>query len=165
MEINVLIEEEFSGCPSEGWLQDIVRHILNAQKVGQDTELSLLITGQEQIRELNRDYRDKDEPTDVLSFCLTADDEHTGTDSASFITAPDGVRHLGEVIISCPQAIVQAGEHRHSVEKEMAILIIHGVLHLLGYDHEETEMESQMSAREAAILADIQQEIDSSLLK
>ena len=65
------------------------------------------------------------------------------------------VRHLGEVIISYPQAVIQAREHRHSVKKELAILIIHGVLHLLEYDHEKPEMKHQMNDREKKILSQV----------
>ena len=75
---------------------------------------------------------------------------------ASFPQPPDGVRHLGEVIISYPQAVIQAEEHQHSVKRELAILIIHGVLHLLGYDHETPELEQQMIAREREILSYIE---------
>ncbi len=63
---------------------------------------------------------------------------------------------IGEVIISYPQAAIQAEEHRHLVKREIAILIIHGVLHLLGYDHEEPEPERQMRAEEAEILRQIE---------
>jgi len=80
------------------------------------------------------------------------------TDFPLFITPPDGVLHLGEVIIAYPQAVIQAEEHHHPVKREIAILIIHGVLHLLGYDHEEPEAERQMRAREAEILSGIEEE-------
>ena len=72
--------------------------------------------------------------------------------------APDGKLHLGEVIISYPQAVIQAEEHRHSVKKEVAILIIHGVLHLLGYDHDEPKRRRQMAAREAEILSNVEED-------
>jgi probable rRNA maturation factor len=160
MQINVLIDEVYQGCPLESWVQSIAEHVLTNQKSGSDTELGLVITGQEKIRELNRNYRGKDESTDVLSFCLSSTDDKLGIDDVPFIVAPDGIRHLGEVIISYPQAVIQASQHWHSVEKEMAILIIHGVLHLLGYDHEEPEQELQMNAREAEILGNIEQEMD-----
>jgi probable rRNA maturation factor len=75
-----------------------------------------------------------------------------------FVVPPDGVHHLGEVIVSCPQAVIQAKEHQHSIKKELAILIIHGVLHLLGYDHEEPEQERQMRGRETEILSQIEKE-------
>jgi probable rRNA maturation factor len=64
---------------------------------------------------------------------------------------------MGEVIISYPQAVIQAEEHRHPVEKELAILIIHGILHLLGYDHEEPEPERLMRAREEEILNNLKE--------
>jgi probable rRNA maturation factor len=66
------------------------------------------------------------------------------------------VLHLGEVIISYPQAVAQALEHKHSIFREITILIIHGVLHLMGYDHEEPEEACQMSAREAEILSRVE---------
>lgn len=69
---------------------------------------------------------------------------------------PDGVRHLGEVIISYPQTAIQAAEHGHPIPKELTILIIHGVLHLLGYDHETAEPEDNMRAKEAEILSHIE---------
>ena len=127
MEIDVLIDDAFSDCPEASWLQKVIKQVLMAQGVGADVELSLLVTGQEKVQELNRSYRGIDEPTDVLAFFMTDEAE-----SSPFITPPDGMRHLGEVIISYPQAVIQAKEHKHSLKKELAILIIHGVLHLLG---------------------------------
>jgi len=160
MEINVLIDEGVESCPPESWLQSIVEQVLINQKVGSDVELGLVITGQERVQELNRSYRGKEEPTDVLAFPMSATEDKPGTDSSPFVVAPDGMRHLGEVIISYPQAVMQADEHRHSIKKEMAILIIHGVLHLLGYDDEEPELESQMRAKETEILSHIEGELD-----
>lgn len=153
MEISVLIDESLEGCLEADWLRGVAGQVLLAQGAGADTEVGLVITTQERIRQLNRDYRGRDEPTDVLSFSTG---EETGADSPPFITPPDGVTRLGEVIISYPQAVVQAGEQQHSVEREVAILVIHGVLHLLGYDHEEPEMERSMRAREAEILERIE---------
>ncbi len=146
MEINVLVDEGFEGCPEVGWLRSVAEQVLTVQGAGSDVELGLVITSQERVQQLNKSYRGKDEPTDVLAFYMT---------SADFIEPPDGMRHLGEVIISYPQAVIQAKEHQHSVKKELAILIIHGVLHLLGYDHEESGQERQMRGREADILSQI----------
>jgi probable rRNA maturation factor len=70
---------------------------------------------------------------------------------------PDGAVHLGEVIISYPQTFMQAEEHQHPVRKEMTILVIHGVLHLLGYDHDAPEAEERMRTREAEILRVIEE--------
>ena len=73
-------------------------------------------------------------------------------DSPPFIHPPDGVRHLGEVLISYPQAVAQAKEQGHSPERELALLVIHGILHLLGYDHEEPEQEEKMKQKEKELL-------------
>jgi len=150
MEINVLIDEDFEGCPEVSWLRSIAEQVLIARSAGSDVELGLVITSQEKVRQLNKSYRGKDEPTDVLAFYMTSAAGET------FVAPLDGLLHLGEVIISYPQAVIQAREHRHSIKRELAILIIHGVLHLLGYDHEEPEQEHQMREREKEILSRVE---------
>ena len=158
MEINVLIDESFEERLEVSWLRSIIEQVLVAQDAGSGVELGLVITNQERIHQLNRSYRGKDEPTDVLSFSMFPEPLVTGDSEASspFAQPPDGVLHLGEVIISYPQAVIQAEEHEHSVKREIAILIIHGVLHLLGYDHVEPELECQMKIREEEILSRIE---------
>ncbi|MBU2536258.1 MAG: rRNA maturation RNase YbeY [Chloroflexota bacterium] len=161
MEINLIIEGQFTGCPDADWFQHVVAQVLDAQDAAGNAEIGLVITDQEKVRELNRDYRGEDRPTDVLAFYMTTAGEQPESESARFVPPPDGMRHLGEVVISYPQAVIQAQEHRHSVEKELAILIIHGVLHLLGYDHENTQQKQEMSAREQIILSKIMLEQES----
>lgn len=158
MEINVLINEGFEERLEESWLQSIVEDILVAEGTGSDVELSLVIASQERVQQLNRSYRGKDEPTDVLAFSMLPSEETPGADFPPFIVPPDGVLHLGEVIISYPQAVIQAEEHRHPIEREVTILTIHGVLHLLGYEHDKPELERQMRAREAEILSSIERD-------
>ena len=153
MEINVLIDEGLEGCPDMGWLQSIAEQALIAQNAGSNLELGLVIASQERIRQLNRSYLGRDEPTDVLAFSMLTVAEENEVDLFHFVTPPDGVVHLGEVIISYPQAVIQAEEQHHSIRKEIAILIIHGVLHLLGYKDDKPELKHQMSARETEILA------------
>ncbi len=155
MEINVLIDEDFKGFLEASWLQGIVEQVLVAQEVGSSAELGLVIATEARVQELNRSYLEKDEPTDVLAFSAR---EEIGADSPPFVQPPDGVLHLGEVIISYPQAVIQAEEHRHSVKREIAILIIHGVLHLLEFEHDKPELERLMRAREADILSYIGKE-------
>jgi len=116
MEIDVLIDESVEGCPEPSWLQSIAKQVLIAQKISPDAELGLVITDQERVRQLNRDYREKDEPTDVLAFTMSATEEKPVADSPPFVVPPNGIRHLGEVIISYPQAIIQAKEQRHSIK-------------------------------------------------
>jgi len=154
MEINVLIEEGFEGGLEVSWLRSLAGQVLVAQGVSSRVELGLVIAGQERVQQLNRSYLGRDEPTDVLAFSMLP----AGGDLPPFVQPPDGVLHLGEVIISYPQALIQAEEHRHSIKKEVAILIIHGVLHLLGYEDEKPELKHRMSAREREILSYIEGE-------
>ncbi|MFC2059864.1 rRNA maturation RNase YbeY [Chloroflexota bacterium] len=160
MEINILIDEELEWYLEVNWLERVIRHTLVAQGTGPDVELGLVITGQEQIRQLNRRYRDKDEPTDVLAFTMLSAEETTDTELTSFVVPPDGKKHLGEVIVSYPQAVTQAEEHQHSVKREVAVLITHGVLHLLGYDHDGPELEQEMRAMEVEVLSHIAEELE-----
>ena len=153
MEINILIDEGLEGCLEESWLQSVAEQVLVAQDAGSRVELGLVITSQERIQQLNLSYLGKDEPTDVLAFSTV---EEIGADSPPFVTPPDGITHLGEVIISYPQAVTQAEEHRHPIQREIAILIIHGVLHLLGYEHDKPEPKRLMSTREKEILSHIE---------
>ena len=149
VEINVLIDEEYEGELEADWLQSVAEQVLVAEGSDPKIELGLVITSQARIQELNLVHLGIDAPTDVLAFPMTPEED---SDLAAFVTPPDGITHLGEVIVSFPQAFMQAEEHRHPVRKEVALLIIHGVLHLLGYDHDAPEPEQRMRAREAEIL-------------
>jgi probable rRNA maturation factor len=153
MEINVLIDEPLEANLDSSWLQKVAEQVLVAQGAGAEVEMGLVIATEEKIKQLNRDYRGRDEPTDVLAFSAR---EEVGADLPPFVPPPDGVLHLGEVIISYPQATAQAEEHRHSIKRELAILIIHGVLHLLGYEHDKEELAHRMEAREAELLSYIE---------
>ena len=146
--IEIFVEEEFRGVVDGGWVKKIVRQVLKAEGVAPPYEVGLVFTDSETVRQLNRDYRGVDEPTDVLAFYMLPQEEVDD----SFALPPDGVTRLGEVIISYPQAVEQAREQGHPTEKELALLIIHGILHLLGYDHEEPEGESKMRGRERELL-------------
>jgi probable rRNA maturation factor len=147
-EIEISIGEKFRNLVGEDWVKKIVWQILKAEGVAPPYEVSLVFTDSETVKQLNRDYRGVDEPTDVLAFYMLPQKEAVD----SFALPPDGVTRLGEVIISYPQAIAQAEEHGHSPERELALLVIHGILHLLGYDHEEPEKESKMRVRERELL-------------
>lgn len=108
--------------------------------------LTVTLVDDEEIREINRQHRQIDRPTDVLSFPLI-----DGTDAFAL---PLGVpRELGDVVVSYPRAVAQAEEYGHSVERELAYLVIHGVLHILGHDHEIPSEQAVMRAREEAALA------------
>jgi len=110
------------------------------QTAAPDADLTLVLTGDERIRNLNRDFLGRDMPTDVLSFPANETDPETGR------------RYLGDVIISLPRARDQAATRGHALDNEVQLLVIHGVLHLLGYDHAETSEKVRMWAAQAEIL-------------
>ena len=156
MEIDVLIDEEFEGCPETGWLQSVAEQILVAHNVGTNVEMGLVIASENRVQRLNQCYLGKDRPTDVLAFSAS---EETEADFPPFVQPPNGVLHLGEVIISYPQAVNQSREQKHSIKKELTILIIHGMLHLLGYKHDEPKQERQMKAKETEIMSRLEKEL------
>ncbi|HKZ50720.1 MAG TPA: rRNA maturation RNase YbeY, partial [Dehalococcoidia bacterium] len=126
----------------------LARMVLEAQGTEQAIELSIAVADDETVRDLNARYLGEDAPTDVLSFPLW--------EGEPFPQLPGVARPLGEVIISYPTARRQAQGQGHSVERELAHLLVHGILHLLGYDHAEPGEERAMRAREEEILAGLE---------
>ena len=114
-------------------------------------EVTLVVAGDDLLQQLNRDYRGIDAPTDVLSFAAQEDVEG----ETVFVSAPDAANYLGDVIISFPTAQRQAAAVGQSVAEELSLLAVHGVLHLLGYDHANAEEEADMWARQSQILASL----------
>jgi probable rRNA maturation factor len=102
-------------------------------------ELSVALLDDAGIRALNRDYRGKDRPTDVLAFAMEEGEQ--------FALASGAVRVLGDVIIAVPTARRQARRRRRPLLDELTMLLAHGLLHLLGYDHQNDEQEREMTAR------------------
>lgn len=139
----------------------LLKDILNLAnlKLGNSAavEVDVSIVDDETIQQLNKEYRGVDQPTDVLSFALTEviDDLDFDTTirqhSEIFDTLPI---HLGDVIISIETAQQQAKEYSHSLERELAFLVVHGFLHLNGYDHQTTEEEKEMFALQEEVLND-----------
>lgn len=119
--------------------------------LGEETEVDITIVDDEEIHELNRTYRDVDRPTDVLSFALDEGDE----DEPELIGAPE--EHLlGDIIISAETAQRQADEFGHGLTREFVYLAVHGLLHLLGYDHMCDEDKVVMRAKEEEALREIE---------
>ena len=150
-EINIDIKPPYQGRLTQKWLREVVAITLSTQKIDRPVELSLLITGDEEVHRLNREYRGIDATTDVISFALSENVADT-----EFVTPPDHVSRLGEVIISYPQAASQARENKQTIKAEMAWLVVHGLLHLLGYDHQDDKSEAIMRKREDRILREIE---------
>ena len=105
-----------------------------------DCDLSIVLTDDTRLQELNRDYLGIDAPTDVLSFPASETDPETGA------------RYIGDILISIPRAQAQADAAGHALESEVQLLVVHGVLHLLGHDHAEPEEKRRMWKAQAEIL-------------
>lgn len=142
--IGVRVEPAFSRSVRRRALSTLAHRVLAAEGAAWPAELSILVSDDDESRELNRRYRGVDEPTDVLSFDLRA-----GHD---FPTPPGSARQLGEIVISYPTALRQAAEARHDVGDELARLLVHGLLHLLGSEHESAGGARTMRAKERALL-------------
>jgi probable rRNA maturation factor len=97
------------------------------------TEVSVNIVGDRRMRQLNKTYRNLDATTDVLSFALTEHPDNT----TQFIDPPDDVLHLGDIVVSYPQAVLEAAEGNKMVDDQVVFLVLHGLNHLLGIHHPE----------------------------
>ena len=153
-EINIEIKRSIKLDVDKNRLEEVVRKVLEIERSGTSVELGLLVTDDKTVRKLNRMYRGEDETTDVLSFQMISKEPEMS--ELPFISAPDGIRHLGEVVISYPQAVKQAQERAHGISREVALLIVHGTLHLLGYDHESADDELRMREKESQILSSLE---------
>jgi len=141
--VEVQVDPPFAAQVDPAQVQRTVREVLVQEGRAEEGEVTVVITDDERVRELNRRYRGVDLPTDVLAF---------GGVAEGFVEAPDLPSYLGDVVISYPRVQAQAEEQRHSPAEELALLVIHGVLHLLGYDHESPEEKEIMWARQEEIL-------------
>jgi probable rRNA maturation factor len=106
-----------------------------------DADMTIVLTDDAQLHELNREFLGMDAPTDVLSFPASESDPETGTP------------YLGDILISIPRAAQQAQAAGHTVEAEVQLLVVHGTLHLMGYDHAEAEEKAPMWSAQAEVLS------------
>lgn len=133
-------------------LKNILRFAYKKEKIKNDIEVSLTIVTNEEIKKLNKQYRNIDEPTDVLSFEMY-DPYVELEDEFKQIPIP-----IGDIIISIDKVEEQAKRYNHSFERELAFLTVHGFLHLLGYTHDDVEEEKIMFSRQEQILKEFQLE-------
>jgi probable rRNA maturation factor len=135
IEIDIQIDDRFADQVDAELIERAAAAVLAGEGVGGSIEVSVLVADDARLHELNRDYRGVDAPTDVLSFAAEDDPQAEGG-PAGFVLPPDMPRYLGDIAISFERVGAQAAEYGHSPERELAYLTAHGVLHLLGYDHE-----------------------------
>ncbi len=141
--ITILVQEQFQSMISDQVLLSCGETTLLLDGVNDSPSLSLMITDDEEMIDMNHRYRGINKTTDVLAF---------GAD----FTDPDlESRYLGDVVISFPQAEKQALKRGHTVEEELQLLVVHGVLHLLGYDHDTRTGKEAMWAIQFRVLAEL----------
>ncbi len=121
-------------------LQRAARLTLDLESAPVDADITIVLTDDAQLHELNKEFLGVDAPTDVLSFPASESDPETGTP------------YLGDILISIPRATEQAQASGHSVEAEVQLLVVHGTLHLLGHDHAEAEEKARMWKAQAEVL-------------
>ncbi|HNZ82113.1 MAG TPA: rRNA maturation RNase YbeY [Sedimentibacter sp.] len=126
---------------NEAAIERAVEAVLTEEECDGDFEISVSFVTNEEIKELNKEYRNVDSETDVLSFPMNEEF--------------DGVTILGDIVISTQKIIEQADDFGHSPEREMIYLTVHSMLHLLGYDHMENDEKSAMRAKEKEIMKNL----------
>lgn len=127
-------------------LSELAERVMAGEEVAAGTGLAILVTGDDEVRRLNHDYLGIDAPTDVLSF----------PDDAPDFVQTGAQPYLGDIAIALPTAARQAAESGHALDDELAHLLVHGILHLQGYDHEfSREEEARMRSREEHYLGDL----------
>lgn len=141
--IQVQISEHLSSETQADALMRAAQESLAYQNAPQESDLTVLLTGDDQLHQLNLEYLGVDAPTDVLAF--PADYVDPDTESV----------YLGDVLISLDRARLQAQAGGHSVDDELVLLVVHGVLHLLGYDHTEPDEKTKMWDAQTEILAQL----------
>ena len=134
------VDDEFSG-----FLAVAVGEVLKEEGRGGEVEVSLVFVDDDYIHGLNTQYRGVDAPTDVLSFAMQEGEPMPGPDDENAI--------LGDVVLSLQAAERQAGEYGHSFRREAAYLTVHGVLHLIGYDHQSEDERAIMRRKEERVLS------------
>lgn len=151
--VKVIISNDQKDVKIPTGVRMLIRRCCNAVLVGENfsgsAEISVTFVNDEQIRELNRQYRDIDKSTDVLSFPL-------GIDGVYDINNDTGAQMLGDIVISMQHAVDQARLYGHSLQREVGFLTVHSMLHLLGYDHENGGLEMvRMREKEEAVLTQL----------
>lgn len=145
--VSIIPVSEQIGC-TEAHMQQIdraVRAALAHQKIETACDIYVMITDDAGIRELNREHRELDKPTDVLSFPMQELTPGEPINPSPLEIDPEtGLYMLGDMVISFERAQAQAQEYGHSIERELAFLAVHSVLHLLGYDHERGEEDEKL---------------------
>lgn len=149
MNLNIDFLDETNEISEEqtDYIGKLLNFAAKYEEINEECEVSVTFVSNEKIQEINKEYRNKDSVTDVISFAM----EEMGEGEMK-LTGLDMPRVLGDIIISVSRAQEQAEEYGHSFMREIGFLAVHGFLHLLGYDHETEEDEKEMFSRQKDIL-------------
>ena len=142
--INVMVDDIFAPQVDSVNLKLAAQKTLELQNKSTEADLSIVIIDNEEMQALNLQYRGIDSSTDVLSF------------PADFVDPDNEKTYLGDVIISYPKCLEQAQSANHSANEELILLVVHGVLHLLGYDHNQDDEKKRMWSLQAEILEQLE---------
>ncbi|ARP51157.1 rRNA maturation RNase YbeY [Ruminococcaceae bacterium CPB6] len=150
--IRVMIDNRQKAVKIPTGLRMLVRRCCNAvlrmEHFTESAEISVIFVDNDQIHKLNKQYRDVDAPTDVLSFPM-------GEDGVYDTDYSNGAKVLGDIVISMEKAVEQAERYGHGLEREVGYLTAHSMLHLLGYDHEEGIQRVHMREKEEQVMAEL----------
>jgi len=143
--------------PVEEVVEAVMETVLDMEGCPYESQINVLLTDNEGIRQYNRDYREIDAPTDVLSFPnldyeVPSDFSHMEEHTADYFDMESGELILGDIIISTEKVFEQATQYGHSVKREFAFLVTHSMLHLCGYDHMEPEEAAVMEEKQEQVL-------------
>lgn len=158
MTINIEYETDKKlDIPYEKIIHDIIPAALDYEECPYETEVNVILTDNEAIQEINRDQRNIDAPTDVLSFPMVDFEEESNFDHVEdyvedYFNPETGELMLGDIVISVEKVAEQAENYGHSQERELAFLVAHSMLHLCGYDHMDDEEREVMEAKQREIL-------------
>lgn len=149
--------QETLDLPYKEIIDEIVVASLDYEKCPYEAEVNVILTDNASIQEINREYREIDAPTDVLSFPMVdyeapADFDHVEDAVEDYFNPETGELLLGDIIISVEKVKEQAEKYGHSEKRELAFLVAHSMLHLCGYDHMEEEERLEMECRQREIL-------------
>jgi probable rRNA maturation factor len=141
--VTLLVDQSYTQQMDRNALEHAAQKTLLEQAKSQDTDMTIVITSNEKVQELNRSFLGIDAPTDVLAF------------SAGYIDPDTERTYLGDIVIALPQADNQAQAAGHTLGEELQLLVVHGVLHLLGFDHDDPQVKQQMWAAQDKILKEL----------
>lgn len=152
--ITVQMEPDYEDKLDGDVLHWLAIHVLKSENAQGPLEVGIVVTTDEEVLTLNRQYLGHDYHTDVLSFGMNDNEEIIEESGGGFVTPTERAPYLGDVVISYDRAAEQAPEYNHSTEAEVATLLVHGLLHLLGYDDTEDEKRAKMHSRQEDLLAE-----------